>query len=76
MAQLRAYDTYKGQNGCNVFVAFSLGGWVDDDYLLKNVVTIFVVVVVVTIFESLFVLGAVLGDLNASFKKFIPVNNL
>lgn len=67
MAQLRAYDTYKGQNGCNVFVAFSLGGWVDDDYFLKNVVTIF---------ESLFVPGAVLGDLNASFKEFIPVNNL
>lgn len=67
MEELGDCGTYRGQSSCNVSIAFSLGDWAHDDYLLYNVVTIF---------ESMFVSAAVLRDLNTSLKNFIPLNNL
>lgn len=63
LAELDDCGNSREQNSGNISVVTSLGDWVDGDYLLQNIVII----------ESLFMLGAVLSDLNTFFFSFIPL---
>lgn len=65
LAELGDCGNSREQNSGNISVVTSLGDWVDGDYLLQNIVIIL---------ESLFMLAAVLSDLNTFFFSFIPLN--